>query len=120
MHGFFGRVEGNKNKIMSEDTNKISDGYHTFGELYEHRNTLFVVLCKTHQNLCWRSKLHSDGTSFNGWFLLGINKEKGKQITYHLPISQWKETDFAQTLERGPEFDGHTSADTLKRLKELL
>lgn len=27
------------------DTNQISDGYHTFGELYEHRIALFRALC---------------------------------------------------------------------------
>lgn len=103
------------------------DGYHTFDELYEHRITLFIVLCKKYnmpQNppfdrRCWRSKLHSDGTSFDGWFILGINKEKGKQITYHLPISKWEETNFAKTLEKAPEFDGHTPQDVLNRLKSL-
>ena len=68
----------------------------------------------------WRSKNHSDGEpAFGGtWFVLGINKEKGKQITYHLPMSKWDETDFAETLEKAPEFDGHTSQDVLERLKK--
>jgi hypothetical protein len=105
---------------MNKQTDKISDGYHTFGELYEHRNSLFIALCKTQpKSTIWRSKLHSDGTGFDGWFLLGIHKNKGKQITYHLPISKWDETHFAKTLDKAPTFDGHTSADTLKRLREL-
>ena len=61
----------------------------------------------------------SDGTNFNGWFLLGMYKEKGRQITYHLPLSHWEETNFAETLSVAPEFNGHTSKDTLQRLKEL-
>jgi hypothetical protein len=114
--------------IKDSDTNKISDGYHTFGELYEHRITLFITLCKVLKDftrvnpglpLIWRSKLHSDGSSFEGWFLLGIEQWAGRQITYHLPISKWGECEFADTIERAPEFDGHTSADVLERLKKL-
>ena len=114
------------------DTGKISDGYHTFDELYEHRITLFIALCllfKRQENaigfisasdsFVWRSKLHSDGTMFDGWFILGIGKEKGEQITYHLPISKWEETAFAGTLEKAPLFDGHTPEDVLSRLKKL-
>lgn len=113
-------------------TNDISDGYHTFGELYDHRITLFIALCRQlfkgyeedhfiPQYAVWRSKHHSDGElAFGGnWFVLGISEEKGDQITYHLPIERWEETDFAKTLEKAPEWDGHTSADVLERLKSL-
>ena len=105
---------------------ELSDGYHTFNELYEHRATLYIALC---EQLClfvesfpkevWRSKKHSDGTSYPGWFILGINKEKGKQITYHLPLSKWKETCFAETLDVAPKFDGHTPKQVLRRLKRI-
>jgi len=105
---------------MTKETDNISDGYHTFGELYKHRNSLFVALCKAHPEIpVWRSKLHSDGTGFDGWFIMGMHKEKGKQISYHLPLSMWEETNFAETLEKGPEFDGHISGNTLERLKKL-
>lgn len=67
----------------------------------------------------WRTKTHSDGISWDGWFVLGLGKGEGDQITYHLPISRWDECDFAETLERAPEFDGHTSDDVLTRLKNL-
>lgn len=112
------------------------DGYHTFGELYEHRIALFITLCKFARTKIdadningvkmadiskeiWRSKLHSDGSSYDGWFILGINKEPGKQLTYHLPESKWEKTAFAETLEKAPEFDGHTSDDVLERLAKL-
>lgn len=121
---------------LNLDTNLISDGYHSFGELYEHRFTLFIALCKIITDLSkigvlalggpevydlsvWRSIKHSDGSSFEGWFILGIAKEKGEQITYHLPITKWDKTDFAETLDIAPEWDGHTSDDVLKRLKLL-
>jgi len=100
----------------------ISDGYHTFDELYEHRITLFIALCKKSQDFIvdvWRSQIHSDGSNYDGWFILGIGKETGKQITYHIPNSLWEETNFAETLKKAPEFDGHTPQDVLLRLKQL-
>lgn len=100
------------------DNLEVSDGYHTINELYEHRINLFIALCKR-INDCWRSDTHSDGTSFEGWFILGINKSQGSQITYHLPMSRWDDCDFATTLFKAPEWDGHTSNDVLKRLLEL-
>lgn len=127
---------------------EVSDGYHTFNELYAHRITLFIVLCRVYEDLFetvdgewggddgtfepyegqvrpsakmrpWRSKLHSDGTGFEGWFIMGMGKEAGKQITYHLPMSKWDETGFAETLDRAPVWDGHTSEDVLERLNTL-
>ena len=104
-------------RVVTEDT---SDGYHTFKELYEHRITLFIALARNIDIVAWRSKLHSDGSSLDGWFILGIAKSKGNQITYHLPNKKWEETSFAETLEKAPDFDGHTSQDVLKRLDLLL
>lgn len=121
-------------KLDEIDSNDISDGYHTFGELYEHRFALYIALCKFlaggewvgmgnsetgFGNRVFRAKKHSDGTMYEGWFLLGVFHEKGKQISYHLPLSKWEETNFAETLEKAPEFDGHTSEDVLKRLRTL-
>lgn len=101
------------------------DSYHTFRELYDHRIELFIALCRTNRysdggaGPTWRSKLHSDGSKFDGWFILGLGKREGQQITYHLPESKWESCDFAETLEKAPEFDGHTSEDVLKRLSNL-
>ena len=51
--------------------------------------------------------------------MVTLNKEKGKQITYHIPLDRWDECEFAETLDKAPEFDGHTSQDVLERLKDL-
>lgn len=91
---------------------------------------MFIALCrvidkphyKGHYQYAWRSKYHSDGELCFGTgtqFVLGIKELKGEQITYHIPIERWEETNFARTLEKAPEWDGHSSADVLKRLKEL-
>lgn len=114
-------------EIRGMETNKVSDGYHTFGELYEHRITNYITLARIiarnthlqHRYPVWRSRLHSDMSSFEGWFLLGICKEKGQQITYHLPMSKWEDCFFAEDLEKAPEFDGHTAEIVLQRLKHL-
>jgi len=113
------------------------DGYHTFDELYDHRFTLFIALCRLiedrisenqqamlgreveHPHRPWRSKAHHDGSAWEGWFIIGIGKDTGSQISYHLPLSRWEETSFAETLDRAPEWDGHTSDDVLQRLKNL-
>lgn len=132
-------AEGKEDSLITPDASKmqfehdelvVSDGYHTFDELYDHRITLFIALCRHMHELLgmenpgkfkvWRSKLHSDGSSFDGWFILGIGTEKGKQITYHLPMDRWEETDlFTETHDKAPEWDGHTAADVIERLKAL-
>ena len=102
----------------------VSDGYHTFDELYEHRCRLYMELCYQVKfstgKAVWCSIVHSDGTWFDGWFVLGINKEPGKQITYHLPMKMYHEAiQFAEIIPMAPEYDGHTSAQVLERIKEL-
>ncbi len=100
---------------------EVSDGYHTFNELYEHRNMLFIKLCRALNRAfyVWKSKTHSDGTTIPGWFILGLNKEPGEQITYHLPLYLWDEAGFAEPLLQAPPFDGHTSENVLDRLANL-
>lgn len=108
-------------EILTDDMGSISDGYHTFDELYEHRVTLYIALCSRLDSsyYVWRSEKHSDGSSYEGYFILGIDDEKGKQITYHIPMKYWEQTYFAETLEKAPEFDGHSSKDVLERLQKL-
>lgn len=103
-------------------TGSVSDGYHTFDELYEHRNWLWIKLCESMNSadcLAWRSKRHSDGSEIKDWFLLGWRLVHGKQMTYHLPISMWDAAHFAHACDQAPEWDGHSSADVVGRLKLL-
>lgn len=119
-------------KAEGSDEMTVSDGYHTMDELYDHRITLYIALCRHLHELLgmenpekfkvWRSKNHSDGEpAFGGtWFVLGIGTGKGQQITYHLPIDRWSETEFfSETLDKAPEYDGHSSSDVLERIKML-
>lgn len=98
---------------------QVSDGYHTFDELYKHRVLLFLALCKQMPEKCWKYKKNADGKKWDGWFGLGLFPEHGKQITYHLPIEYWSSISCKQ-FDRNPYYDGHTSADVLTRLKNIL
>lgn len=110
--------------ISGVDTNRISDGYHTFGELYEHRIWLFIALCGWIREAgcggpsMWKSRIHHDGSELDGWFIAGIGKKAGEQITYHLPDRYWEALAVIE-LDCAPEWDGHTSNDVIERLKRL-
>lgn len=115
------KCESNKCKCTDNDCCNC-DGYHTFEELYDHRIRLFITLCRAvcTRNYIWKSKKHSDGTEYAGWFILGIGKANGEQITYHIPLKYWNEANFAQSFKKAPIWDGHTSDDVMKRLKKLI
>lgn len=108
-----------KRTIIIDDAEmgKVSDGYHTFDELYAHRCQLFVALMLSHPDISWRSKADDAGKGQDDWFLAGMNLPSG-DITYHLPIWMWNWLDDTgiETLERAPRWDGHTSTDVLQRL----
>ena len=74
-----------------------------------------IRISNSHKSISWKSKLHNDGSSFDGWFIAGMDLPTGT-ITYHLPIDQfWDKFDVAE-IEKAPEWDGHTSDDVVKRL----
>lgn len=83
-------------------------------ELYEHRFMLFGLLCRHYNG--WKSELHHDGTSYEGWFIAGCNLPEG-MVTYHIPNRLWDNFP-GKYLERAPKWDGHTSLDVLDRLKK--
>lgn len=106
-------------RVFCENPGFTSDGYHTINEYYEHRCLLFCALLKTTSpEFPFKSRIHSDGGSFDGYFLAGCWLD-GKQITYHLPDSMWNLCP-APELERAPEWDGHSPVDVCDRLREWL
>jgi len=105
------------------ESGQVSDGYHTFDELYAHRCALFVALM-LHSNTkgpVWRSLLHDDGTMFDGWFIAGMSLPTGP-ITYHLPIEMWDTLNDpgVATLNQAFPWDGHTPADVVQRLNDWI
>lgn len=112
------------------DAGEVSDGYHTFNELYEHRFLLFcgmaAIAFSKGRQYCWKSKTHwIDGELqpvWDGWFVAGIELQCAsgpKMITYHLPLEYWDLFDGIER-EQAPPHDGHTSQDVIERLKEWL
>lgn len=118
---------------LGNDTNYISDGSHTYGELYHHRAVLFASLVsivtkarlltsygkndKPEHIYCWKSKLHDDGTMFDGYFIVGIKTLEG-MATYHYDMKYWDMFD-CQEIERAPEFDGHTPDMAIERIGKM-
>lgn len=100
-----------------DDAGVVSDGYHTFNELYSHRIALFIALAKSHSDISWKSLKHADGSSWDDWFIAGMHLPTG-DITYHLPEADWDKLDGVETLRKAPEWDGHTPVDVVKRIEE--
>lgn len=98
---------------------EVSDGDHTFTELYKHRCLLYLAfLALTKKG--WFSTMHSDGSKYDGWFLAGVTLPSG-QISYHLP-NEYLEVAAMHLvqLQRGLPWDGHTSTEVLERLKSWM
>jgi hypothetical protein len=102
----------------AQATGQISDGYHTFDELYAHRTALFAALMRSNPGYAWWAPRHADGTSFPGYILAGIRTPEG-HATYHLPESAIPLMPYDSDYRSGVEWDGHTAADVIKRLASL-
>lgn len=126
------------------DISKISDTYHTFGELYDFRKMYNALLFnewakqeeiigfknpETHEYPIFRCKYdvhkslrHSDGNycfDSNGkWFIVVAQLPTG-QISNHYPIEDWDLFQIPETEQAKYEFDGHTPKDVLDRLEQL-
>lgn len=104
-------------------TKDISDTYHTFGELYDHRMAFNIALCnainllKREDTYCYKSLLHSDGTMFEGMFIVVIESPFG-QISYHYNLEHWDKFNIPE-YPKALEYDGHTPNDTYERLLKL-
>lgn len=97
---------------------EVSDGYHTFDELYKHRSALFLALMKFNPNVSWFSENHFDGDGIEGYFIAGTLLPTGGTVTYHMQMGWWAAARLtgAKMMDRAPQWDGHTSEDVVKRL----
>lgn len=99
-------------------TGDTSDGYHTFNELYDHRAKLFSVIVRCFKDRAWKSKLHHDGTMYEGMFIVGIETPQG-QATYHYDIDPYWNAFDCKELACAPEWDGHTPEQAISRIASL-
>ena len=104
-----------------EDKGEISDGYHTFNELYRYRmlyNAAFFNLLP--KEIVHKSKRHHDGEECfgGGWFIVMANLPTG-QISNHYELKDW---DLFQIPEKeiADEWDGHTPQEAAERLHKYL
>lgn len=113
-------IPGDVLVMFEGETGDITDGYHSFNELYAHRCSLFILLMLITDSPAWRAKKDARGKSLSGWFLAGIETPGGVMVTYHLPDHMWGWLDDTrvETLEEGRPWDGHTSTDVIRRLAD--
>ena len=107
------------------DDGDISDGHHTFKELYRYRLLYNAALFNEWARLglydVHKSRLHHDGTLPFGddkWFIVVAELPTG-QISNHYKVTDWHLFDIP-VRELPNVYDGYTPADVAKRLEELL
>lgn len=95
----------------------LSDGYHTYNDLYYQRCVLFAAICNLNKDKSWKSKKHSDGKKCfdsDNWFIVGIDTPEGS-YTYHYEMKYWDMFNVKE-LEVGKIWDGHTEKDVTRLL----
>lgn len=109
-------IECDKSNFPGQNfTDGISDGYHTFGELYTHRALLFATICNIFPDKAWKSKKHHDDTMYDNMFIVGIETPTG-QATYHYDIDPYWNYFAVKELDCAPEWDGHSPEEALSRI----
>lgn len=120
-------IEDFKKSIPHEkvDMGEVSDGYHTFNELYEYRMlynaALFNEFAKQGLYDIHKSRRHSDGDIPFGdpnWFIVMAELPTG-QVSNHYEMKDW---DKFQVPERefSNRWDGHSPKDVTERLTKFL
>jgi hypothetical protein len=113
------------------DFDEVSDGYHTFGEMYEFRKLYNAALFNawhreaaeagTHGFRVHKSLRHHDGKAPFGdpnWFIVMATLPTG-QISNHYHVDDFDLFD-VPCREVAQEWDGHTAADVADRLNRFL
>lgn len=105
-------------------TGNLSDGYHTFDELYEFRKTynaaLFNEWAKSGLYDVHKSEFHHEGDQCfgGGWFIVVAILPEG-QISNHYEMKDWDLFNCESVNKAKYKFDGHTAQDVLNRIKSL-
>lgn len=107
------------------DMGEVSDGYHTFNELYRYRMlynaAFFNLLARSGQVEVCKSRRHSDGEKCFGsddWFIVMAMLPTG-QVSNHYESKYWDLFDVPER-ETSFEYDGHTPNEAADRLEQYL
>lgn len=99
-----------------DDIGDVSDGYHTFNQLYHQRAMLFATIVNSNPDKAWKTHKHEDGKDCfgGGWFLVTIDTPEGS-YGYHYEDKYW---DYfkCQELEKAKHWDGYTEDDVTRLL----
>lgn len=112
-------------KAEPGDMGEVSDGYHTFNELYRYRMlynaAFFNLLARNGQVEVCKSRKHSDGEKCFGsddWFIVMAILPTG-QVSNHYESKYWDLFDVPER-ETAFEYDGHTPNEASDRLEKYL
>ena len=107
------------------DMGEVSDGYHTFNELYRYRMlynaAFFNLLARNGQVEVCKSRRHSDGEKCFGsddWFIVMAMLPTG-QVSNHYESKHWDLFDVPER-ETAFKYDGHTPNEAADRLEQYL
>ena len=94
-----------------KDIGDVSDGYHTFNQLYHQRAILFATIVNQNKGISWKTHRHEDGELCfgGGWFLVTIDTPDGA-YGYHYEDKYWDLFD-CKELEKAKHWDGYTEED---------
>lgn len=117
-------IQAKIDNMSEKDVGKISDGYHSFNELYEFRKqynaALFNEWYKNRRYDVHKSKKHFDGEScFNGEYFIVVAILPAGQISNHYMLKDWELFKCQITETAKYKFDGHTSKDVIERIMQL-
>jgi len=103
-------------RIPIEGIGAMSDGYHTFDDLYYQRLVLFATIVNNNPDISWKSYKHEDGKLCfgGGWFIVGIDTPEGS-YTYHYE-NKYFDMFKCKELETAKHWDGHTDKDVTRLL----
>jgi len=107
------------------DDNDISDGHHTFRELYDYRmlyNALFINQCAKDGKIeVYKSKKHDDGFECfgGGWFIVVAVLPTGI-VDNHYKLEYWDLFECEEAEIDRQKYDGHTPQDVANRMFKYL
>lgn len=113
-----------KTYISEDAIGTLSDGYHTFDELYNFRKmynaAAFNAWTKAGLYDVHKSKRHSDGIECfgGGWFIVMAILPTG-QVSNHYKMEDWDLFQCPEELIVKVAYDGHTAQDVLSRLEDV-
>lgn len=118
-------TERNRLKAICEianidDIGKLSDGFHTFNQLYYQNMILLATIVKQNKDKAWKSLRHEDGWLCFGngcsWFIVGIDTPEGSYTYCYEDKDNYFSLFDCEELEVAKHWDGNTEKDVTRLL----